>query len=212
MTVAVLHVPAHVPVERIRFTLPAGYPENYFREVLVRARAERDPAAETEAMDAGAIQHVRWPSGDPRLNPIDVTSDTVDATTGATLASSATVRVLVANGAQPPLPIKAVTLEMRERKLCFFAEPGATYTLRYGDPALRAPLYDVTALPEIKEAPLAAAFGPEQRNPQWHPREDTRPYLDRHPEVFWLIVLACGGMMGGTALQYVQHRGGHGRA
>ena len=212
VTAAVLHVPEHVPVERIRFTLPPGYAESYDREVRVRARAEGDPAAETEAMDAGAIQHVRWPSGDPRLNPIDVTNDAVDATTGATLGSSAVVRVLIENGGLPPLPIQSVILEMRQRKLCFLAQPGATYTLRYGDPALRAPIYDETALPEVRGTALPASVGPEQRNPLWRPRRDARPFLDRHPEVFWLIVLACGGMMGGTALQYVQDRGGRGQA
>ncbi len=219
VTAAVFHVPAHVPVERIRFALPPGYGqglgENYDREVIVRARADRDPAAETEVMDAGAIQHVSWPSGDPRLNPIDVKTDTVDATIGATLASAATVRVLVANGTEPPLPMQSVVLEMRERKVCFRADAGARYTLRYGDPALAAPIYDPiedeppTIMASLQ--PIEATLGPPRRNPQWRPREDRRPYLDRHPEVFWLLVLACAGMMGGTALHYVQHRGGGGQ-
>ncbi len=215
VTAAIFHVPAHVPVERIRFVLPPGYGqglgENYDREVIVRARADRDPAAETEVMDAGAIQHVSWPSGDPRLNPIDVTTNTVDATIGATLASAATVRVLVANGTEPPLPMESVVLEMRERKVCFRADAGARYTLRYGDPALAAPIYDEPPTLEPGRETVAAALGPPRRNPQWRPREDRRSYLDRHPEVFWLVVLACAGMMGGTALHYVQHRGGGGQ-
>ena len=210
-SVAVLHVPAHVPVERLLFTLRPGTEENYFREVTVRAKTDGDPVAETEVMDAGAIQNVRWAPGDPRLNPIHVTQNSVDATTGATLGGKATVRVSVVNGTQPPLPIERVTLEMRERKVCFPVTPGTGYTLRYGDPALAAPIYDEASFASVKGAPVFAELGPETRNPKWKPRTDPRPYLDRHPEVFWLVVLACAGMMGGTALHFVQHRAAGGR-
>ena len=207
VSTAVLQVPAHVPIERVRFSLPADDAGNFDREVIVRARPEGN-VAETETMDAGAIQHLSLPSGDVRLNPIEVTEDSVEATLGATLADRATVRVIVANHGQAPLPIRAVTLEMRERRVCFLAAKGAQYTLRYGDPALAAPVYDDAPLMEANGAAQQAELGPEQRNPQWRPRRDARPYLDRHPEVFWLVVLLCGGMMGATALHYVQHRGG----
>ena len=168
-------------------------------------------------MDAGAIQHVRWAPGDPRLNPIDVRTDSVDATTGATLAGRATVRVSVLNGALPPLPIERVSLEMRERRVCVLARPGAVYTLRYGDPALAAPVYDgaafadEAALAAATQTPVLAELGPERRNPRWRPRRDARSYLDRHPEVFWLAVLLCGGSMGAIALHFVQQREASGR-
>ena len=210
-SVALLHVPAHVPVERVRFELPPGYAQNYRREVLLRARTEDDPTAETEVMDAGAIEHVRWATGDPGLNPIDVREDSVDATTGATLAGRATVRVSVVNGALAPLPIERVTLEMRERRVCVMARPGAMYTLRYGDPALAAPVYDGTAFTAATQAPVLAQLGPERRNPQWRARQDGRSYLDRHPEVFWVVVLLCGGSMGATALHFAGHGEARGR-
>ncbi|MGI4829260.1 MAG: hypothetical protein ACRYFU_13860 [Janthinobacterium lividum] len=208
VTEADLQVPAHVPVERIRFTMRPEPQGSYLREVIVRARPESNRNAETENMDAGSIEHVSLASGDPRLNPINVTEDSVDATLGATLAGAAAVRVIVANHALKPLPIQQVTLEMRERKVCFLPVPGARYTLRYGDAALPAPVYDETPFMEAKGTPAEAHLGPERSNPQWRPREDARPYLDRHPEVFWLVVLVCGGMMGASALHYVQHRKG----
>lgn len=208
ITVAVLHVPAHVPVEELRFGFPADLKTNFAREVTVRARPDGQPLAETETIDAGVLEHVSMPSGDPALNPIDVRQDSLDTTLGATLAGSATVRVLVANRGQPPLPIREVTLEMRERKLCFLAAPGASYTLRYGDPMLAAPMYDNTALMGSTQAPVQAVLGPEQRNPQWQPRRDERPVFDRHPELFWVLLLLCGGMMAGSALHLVQHREG----
>ncbi len=210
-SVATLRVPAHVPIERIRFVLAPGFGGNFVREIAVRAQPLGDPGASVEVLDAGAIQHVRWPSGDPRLNPIEVTEDGVDATLGATLGGSANVRVLVENGEAEPLPIRSVVLEMRERRVCFAAAPGARYLLRYGDPALAAPVYDTTALLKAGTGTAVAELGPEERNPRWRARLDSRTYFQRHPELFWLLVIVSAGMMAGTGLQFVQHRGGAGR-
>ena len=46
--------------------------------------------------------------------------------------------VTVDNGDDAPLAITEVKLEMAERRLCFDAAPGASYTMMYGDAALRA--------------------------------------------------------------------------
>lgn len=203
-TVGTLHVPAHVPVEELQITLKPGPHPNFAQDVVLSARSDDDPFNEPESLDAGLLQEVRLPSGDPRLNPIDVEEAKFPSTLGATLASAATVEVAVANKAGQPLPLVAATLAMRERRLCFDALPGATYTLRYGDAALAAPFY--ADAPRLATTPLAATLGPQARNPHWTPHRDTRPFFDRHPELFWILVLACTGMMGGTALQFVQHR------
>ena len=205
LSVAVLTVPAHVPVERVAFGYEPGASGNFSREVTVSARADGAPVTDTEATDAGPITHVSLPSGDPRLYPIALREDAVNATLGATLVRPATVLVAVDNGGQTPLPIRSVALEMRERKLCFAALPEGAYTLRYGDAALSAPGYDTRALTPSAQV-VDAVLGPEERNPHFVPRRDTRPLLGRHPELFWLLVLLCAGMMGGTALQYVQQR------
>ena len=206
-TVGTIHVPAHVPVEEVRFTFPEDLRYSFARDVLLRAQPDGEPLGDTEVIDAGMLEDVSIPSGDPRVGPITVKQNSLDATLGATLASNATVRVLVDNRDEPPLPIREVSLEMRERKLCFLAIPGAEYTLRYGDPALAAPLYDDTALLAADPAPVDATLGPERRNPNFRPRQDTRPLFDRHPELFWVLVLLCGGMMAGSALHFVQHQG-----
>ena len=211
-SVATLRVPAHVPVEQVRFGFVGDAVGNFARPVLVEARATGQAPADTEVVHAGLIEHVRWPSGDPRLNPIEVSEDKLEATLGATLGDNAEVRVAVENGELPPLPIRSVTLAMRERRVCFEASPGANYTLRYGDPALAAPLYADEPRMGAGQPILAGHLGPERRKPQWRPRQETRSYLARHPEMFWLTVLVCCGMMGGTALHYVQHRGGAARA
>ncbi len=202
---AILRVPAHVPVERVAVVMQPGYTGNYSREVTVSARADRAPVTDTEALDAGAIAHVSVPSGDPGLYPIATREDALNATLGATLAQPATVLVAVNNDGKPALPIRSVVLEMRERRLCFFADRASTYTLRYGDPGLAAPVYDESAL-TVPARVLEARLGPETRNPHFKPRHDSRSAFHRYPELFWLAVLLCAGMMGGTALHYVQHR------
>ncbi len=211
ITTAVLKVPAHVPVEEVHFTFAPDLQTNFAREVTVRARPDGQSLAQSETIDAGVLEHVSIPSGDPGLNPINVQQDSLDATLGATLAGSATVRVLVANRGEPPLRIREVTLEMRQRKLCFLATPGAVYTLRYGDPTLAAPLYDNAALLAATGPAAEARLGAEQRNPHWKARGDERPFLTRHPEFFWVVVLLCGGLMAGSALHLVQHREGAAR-
>ena len=205
LSVAMLRVPAHVPVERVAFTFDPGFTANFARDVTVSARADRAPITDTEALDAGSIEHVSLPSGDPRLVPISLKEDALDATMGANLALPATVLVAINNDGRAPLPIRSVILEMRERKLCFFADREGTYTLRYGDPALSAPGYSESAL-AVPTQPFEAQLGPETVNPQFQARPETRSYLKRHPELFWLAVLLCGGMMGGSALHHVQHR------
>ncbi len=203
---AALHLAAHVPVERVTVMLEPGAEANLLGEVDLFAKPDNQPSADTEAIAAGSIEQVRMPAGDPRLNPIDVRRLDLDATVGATLGSPATVRVVVRNPAGFPLPIREIALEMRERKLCFVANPGTNYTLRYGDPTLVAPVYDGTeAL--VSANPATAQLGPEKRNPHFVSRRDPRPYLQRHPEVIWLAVLVCAGFSGGMVLHRVQPEG-----
>lgn len=203
-TVATLHVPAHVPIEELHMALQAGSHPNFAGDIVLTARSDDDPFHEPETLDVGLLQVVHLPSGDPRLNPIDVEETNFPSTLGATLASSATVEIAVANEAGPPPPLASATLEMRERRLCFTASPGSTYTLRYGDAALMLPFY--ADAPQVTASALAATLGPQTRNPHWTQRRDTRPFFDRHPELFWILILVCTGMLGGTALQFVQSR------
>ena len=64
-SLAAMRVPAHVPVERVSVELRPGFADNFYREVTVSARPDRGDLNETEIMDAGAIEQVHWPSGDP---------------------------------------------------------------------------------------------------------------------------------------------------
>jgi hypothetical protein len=109
--------------------------------------------------------------------------------------------VTIDNGDDVPLTLQTVQLEMAERKLCFDAAPGAIYMMMYGDAALTAPRYDYATLfsPEARAA--VAALGPEQANPEYSTRPDTRPFTERHPVLLWLALILVIIVLGGVALK-----------
>jgi hypothetical protein len=105
------------------------------------------------------------------------------------MQSAATVEVEVDNGDDTPLPINAVRLEMRQRKICFDISSSQPLTLYYGDPALTAPQYDYARLFSPSDAMRTAQLGPEQLNPAYRDRPDSRPLTDRHPHLLWIVLL-----------------------
>jgi hypothetical protein len=98
--------------------------------------------------------------------------------------------VAIDNGDDTPLPITAVRLEMRQRKICFDTASTQQVTLFYGDPALTAPQYDYARLFTPSDAMHAAQMGPEQLNTTYRDRPDARPLTDRHPHLLWIALLA----------------------
>ena len=208
-TIATIHLPAHVPVERIAFTLDSKFKRNFLRSVTIAATPDgnRDPAA-TETL-TGQISHVTLPQEiEPREPAIDSGDETVDTALGADLRTGATVKITVQNGDDPPLPLTSAQLEMRQRKICFDAT-GSSYILRYGDPALRAPVYDYARLFIASAKPIPATLSPEQRNPGFVARLDTRPYTERHPEILWIGLLAVLAVLGSIALRSARRQGRH---
>jgi hypothetical protein len=95
------------------------------------------------------------------------------------------------------VPFVGVSLEMRQRKICF---DGSTATMFYGDAALHAPVYDYARLFSA-EAARTASLGAEQKNTAFVPRADDRPYSERHPELLWVVLLAVICLLGVVALR-----------
>jgi hypothetical protein len=120
------------------------------------------------------------------------------------------VTIAVANGNDAPLPIRAVKLEMRQRRICFAAVAGTAYTLRYGDEALRAPVYDYARLFDGAAKSQTAALGAERLNASFVARADTRPYSERHPELLWIGLIAVVAVLGVTAVNSMKHKGSSG--
>jgi hypothetical protein len=142
----------------------------------------------------------------PGVPPIDAQTLAINTVIGANLRSPAKVTASVDNGSAAPLPIARVDLQMRERKLCFLARPGTSYTLRYGNPELSAPSYSYARHFVPAPQPAVAALGSEQKNPMYVPagadQEQQRPGRD----LPWILLIAGVTVVGVTALQYVRHR------
>ena len=94
---------------------------------------------------------------------------TMLAILGANLQRAAKVEVAIENGDDQPLPIAAVRLQMRQRRLCFDAAAASAgpLSLYYGDPALAAPVYDYERLFTAVAKPLDVTLGPQLPNPQF---------------------------------------------
>ena len=135
----------------------------------------------------------------------------IAAILGANLQRAAKVDVAIENGAEQPLPIAAIRLEMRQRKICFDAAAGAgsELSLYYGDAKLPVPMYGYERLFVTSREAAVAELSPEQVNPDFVPAPMAElTLMQRHPEVLWmvLIAVACAiGMVGLRSARNVGH-------
>lgn len=219
-SVAKFEIPARVPVERVEFVLAPTYKGNFSRDVRVTAMAEAaknnadEPRAsgdESGGMDAdqrtplqetvtGEILRVHTSESGRDINKQDLA---IPAVIGANLQRAAKVEVAIENGDDQPLPIAAVRLEMRRRRLCFDASAAAAgpLALYYGDAALAAPVYDYERLFAPAEKPLVVTLGPQLANPGFTPRPGPpRSFVDRHPEALWAALIAVIAALGFVAV------------
>jgi hypothetical protein len=90
---------------------------------------------------------------------------------------------------------------MRQRNVCFDAEPGAAYVLRYGDDAsVRPAVYDYARLFRVSATAASATLGAEARNPNFRGGKHQPNYIARHPELLWIALLATIAVLGAVAV------------
>ncbi len=179
------HLPQRVPVERISFELAPGFTKNFSRDVTLRDRSTGTPTADETL--SGNIFRVRLTQAGREIRQQRLS---IPATLGSNLQSDSEVEIVVNNGDDQPLPIAAVRLEMRQRRLCFEAASTDPLTLFYGDPTLSSPVYDFARTVTLTNHDPLARVGSEQKNPVYTPRPDTRAATERHPELIWVAFLA----------------------
>jgi hypothetical protein len=129
----------------------------------------------------------------------------VPATLGSNLQRSPEDEIALNNGDDAPLPIVAVQLQMRQRRLCFNASSTEPLTLFYGDPTLTAPDYDLARTIQLTGKTAVARMGPEQRNPIYMARPDTRSMTERHPELIWIVFLGVVCILAVIAIRSSRH-------
>ena len=185
-SIATFALPERVPVERISFDLAPSFTANFSRDVHIFDRPQGAPATSGETL-SGNIFRVRLTQAGREIRQQQLS---IPATLGSNLQDPATAEVVIENGDDAPLPVTAVRLEMRQRNLCFDSPNAQPLTLFYGDPALAAPQYDYARLFSAATHIHPAQLGPEQLNPAYRPRPDTRPLTERHPDLLWIALLA----------------------
>lgn len=194
-SVATFHVPAHLPIERVSFVIGTDGPPNFSRDVSLRAKADGDANAMREEV-TGQITRVKLTEAG---HPIHFESLALPAVLGSNAQNGALLEVAVDNGDDQPLAIRAVRLDMRERKLCFDA-PDAPVDLLYGNPTLAAPVYDYSRLFSPTAPARSAQIRLEYPNPLYQPPAiKPRSLTERHPALLWIALLAVAAILGTIA-------------
>ncbi|WP_263419526.1 hypothetical protein [Terriglobus albidus] len=195
-TVTTIPLPPQVPVERVRFQMQTGKAVNFARTVRVTARASEEGSRSESA--TGEILRVKITRGGREIEDEDLT---IPFTIGANLQSPATVEIAVENGDDQPLPIAAVNLEMRQRKLCWQTSVASSPVLYYGDKTLPAPVYDYARIFPVSGRQAEATIGAEENNVLFHQTQAKRPLTDRYPQLLWLALIGVVGTLGLVALR-----------
>ena len=200
-TLARFTLPERVPVERVTFALSPEFNGNFTRDIVISDHAAGTSTSSGETV-SGSIFRVRLTQAGREIHQQRLS---VPATLGSNLQSAAEVEIAINNGDDRPLPIDAVRLEMRQRRLCFEAPSSDPLTLFYGDPALSSPVYDFARTVSLTNQVPLARTGPEQRNPVYTPRPDTRAATERHPELIWVAFLAVVCILAIVAFRSSRH-------
>ncbi|GAC1422258.1 MAG: hypothetical protein NVSMB62_17810 [Acidobacteriaceae bacterium] len=205
-----LNLPMRVPVERVSFDLPQKSAQNFSRQVTIRASPEGMAAGgnvEGAAVESvsGAIIRVHAVIGGREIRRVQLS---VPAVLGANLQGPAHVWVDVGDGSEPPLPLTAVRLEMRQRKVCFEPPSEGGVALFYGDADLSTPTYEYQRTFRPVRSASVATLGPEMRNPAFRERHAAlKPFNERHPEVLWIALIGVVCALGVVALKAARTAG-----
>lgn len=206
-SVATFRVPAHVLVERVAFALQPGFAKNFSREVRLTAHSSTTEDSASGEIIPGEIGRVRLPAVAPGPE-IRNEQLSMEALVAANLRSDATIDVAIENGEETPLPLSAVVLQMRQRKICFEAEPGASYVLRYGTAEpLFTQVYGYARFFRASAVAATVTMGAEMQNPDFRKELLPQSYKDRHPELLWVALLVVIGVLGTIALHSARRVG-----
>jgi hypothetical protein len=195
-------VPAHTPVERIVFA-PGQNPPSFSRDVEIGvapvARPAPDDAAEPPQpfTTSGNILRVHTVRDGHRIDEEHLTVNAPQVY----FDGPAKWTVTIENRDDVPVQMNAVGLEMLERKLCFDANAGNSYTLYFGDNTLAAPQYDYATLFVLQQSPAIAQLGTETANLSYRPRPDERPFTEKHPALLWIALIMVIALLGAVAFR-----------
>jgi hypothetical protein len=178
-TTASCRVPVGVPLDRIQFVIPAEQ-VNFRRNVTVNA-------GENQAAN-GEISRVRMTRAGTQVVSEQMSVDLPDFR-NMRETKGGEIKVIIANGDDPPLSLLSVQPLALERRVYF--DPGGRLVLKmyYGDPQLQAPVYDYAKFFQEESDAAQAQLGRAMHNAEYAGRPDERPWSERHKAVLWATML-----------------------
>lgn len=196
-------VPANLPLDGLSFAsddpkavFSRTADVERFRSSQTAQAAAEETARREMPMQSEGIVLMRAP--DASRHPAANGEGTIHLALGAAPYAS-TVRLTIQNGDDVPLALHAVALQMRERRVCFLRKPNTSYTLRYGDPLLGAPQYDLSPIEAAAANTSVSTLGGEQAlAPE---PASLRPFTERHPVLLWIALILVVGTLGVVALR-----------
>ena len=206
-SVASFTIPAHIPIERITVELDPADPTNFSRPVTISAKAlsaekNHDTTLPTEKL-SGEISRVRLTESGQEIHQESLS---IPAILGSNTQSSASIEVAIQNGDDRPLKVRAIRLEMRQRKLCFTV-PNAPATLFYGGSTVPAPVYDFDRLFNPSAPVRPATLAAEQPNPLYTPHLEKKSLTERYPQILWAALLATISLLAVLAFRSARRIG-----
>jgi hypothetical protein len=207
-------VPANAPLDRLTFASDdpnavfsrTADLERYRSAPPHSATAQEDAGTAGRAMPAQSEGITLARSPEAKRPPASREPGTIDLGLGA-VSYPSMVRLTVQNGDDAPLALHAITLQMRERQVCFLARPHTSYTLRYGDSSLGPPLYDLTPIEAAAMNASVSTLGAERAlTPE---TADVRPFTERHPVLLWVALIVVVGTLGVVALRSARSSAGN---
>jgi hypothetical protein len=194
-------LPANAPVERLIFA--SDDPNAVFSRTADLERWKGEAPANEEARRREApVQSEGITLAHPPPAKGEAASDNADLGVALGLGSSpyaSTVLLTIQNGDDAPLALHGITLEMRERQICFLRKANTSYTVRYGDPSLGPPQYDLSPIEAAATNASVSTFGGERAlAPE---AASLRPFTERHPVLLWVALILVVGTLGFVALR-----------
>jgi hypothetical protein len=117
------------------------------------------------------------------------------------------LRLRVFNGDNRPVPAPRVFVETPRRLIKFLAQADGDYWLYYGNPAARAPVYDLATIlsrqePPAETEPLVQEW---QANPDYQPPDQpARPWSERYPGALYAALGAAVVAMGVLTVRFLR--------
>jgi hypothetical protein len=199
-TVYSFSLPANVPADRLTFL--SDDPNAVFSRTADLERYP-DPPSQTAQVNKDRPEVPRQSEGvsfthvPPRKGAAGGPG-TIELALGAARYASM-VLLTIQNGDDAPLKLHGVALEMRERQVCFLRKPDTSYALRYGDPKLGPPQYDLSPLAANLANASLSTLGPERALiPEV---SEGLPFTERHRMLLWVALILAVGTLGIVALR-----------